>query len=156
MQAKKRSVITELSSGELGFLVTDVRNHFLAAVERELEPLQITAAQFVVLNSIMLGKGRTLSEFCRLLAYDSGAMARLLDRIEAKGMIRRVDNPADRRSYIVELTEQGQAVFPQARRGTEVAFRRLLAGFSEADAEMLRGLLKRILANAAESMPTGS
>jgi DNA-binding MarR family transcriptional regulator len=149
MAAKKCSVVAELSSGELGFVVTDVRNQILGGIERELEPLQITAAQFVVLNSIVSGKGRTLSEFCRVLGYDSGAMTRLLDRIEAKGIIRRVENPADRRSYIVELTEQGQAVFPQARLGTEVAFRRLLAGFSEADAEMLRGLLKRILANAA-------
>ncbi|GLC91042.1 MarR family transcriptional regulator [Cupriavidus sp. TA19] len=143
-------MIAELSSGELGFLVTDVRNQLLAGVERELEPLQITAAQFVVLNSIMSGKGRTLSEFCRLLGYDSGAMTRLLDRIEAKGIIRRVVNPTDRRSFIVELTEQGQAVFPQARKGTEVAIRRLLAGFSEADAQTLRGMLRRILANAAE------
>ncbi|AGW92771.1 MarR family transcriptional regulator [Ralstonia pickettii DTP0602] len=150
MDAKKRSVIAELSTGELGFLVTEVRNHLLAGVERELEPLQITAAQFVVLNSIMSGKGRTLSEFCRLLGYDSGAMTRLLDRIEAKGIIRRVENPAERRSHIVELTEQGKAVFPQARLGTEVAIRRLLAGFSENDAEALRGMLKRILANAAE------
>jgi DNA-binding MarR family transcriptional regulator len=61
-----------------------------------------------------------------------------------------VENPADRRSYIVELTEQGQAVFPQARQGTEAAFRRLLAGFSETDADTLRGMLRRILANAAE------
>ncbi|WP_042877352.1 MarR family winged helix-turn-helix transcriptional regulator [Cupriavidus necator] len=150
MEAKKRSVIAELSTGELGFLVTEVRSHLLAGVERELEPLQITAAQFVVLNSIMSGKGRTLSEFCRLLGYDSGAMTRLLDRIEAKGIIRRVENPADRRSHLVELTEQGQAVFPQARLGTEVAIRRLLSGFSENDAEALREMLKRIVANAAE------
>lgn len=150
MEAKKRSVVAELSTGELGFLVTEVRNHLLAGVERELEPLHITAAQFVVLNSIMSGKGRTLSEFCRLLGYDSGAMTRLLDRIEAKGVIRRVENPADRRSHIVELTEQGLAIFPQARLGTEVAIRRLLAGFNENDAEALRGMLKRIVANAAE------
>ncbi len=150
MEANKHSVITELSTGELGYLVTEVRNHLLAGLERELEPLQITAAQFVVLNSIRSGKGRTLSEFCRLLAYDSGAMTRLLDRIEAKGIIRRVENPADRRSHIVELTEQGQAVFPRAQLGTEVAIRRLLAGFSENDAQALRGMLKRIAANAAK------
>ncbi|MCO4865795.1 MarR family transcriptional regulator [Cupriavidus sp. WGlv3] len=151
MQAKKRSIIAELSSGELGYLVTEVRNHLLAGIERELSPLQITAAQFVVLNSIVSGKGRTLSEFCKLLGYDSGAMTRLLDRIEAKGIIRRVENPADRRSCLVELTEHGKAVFPQARQGTQSAFRRMLSGFSEDDAETLRGLLHRILANKTEA-----
>ncbi|MNW17337.1 hypothetical protein D3C71_2165010 [compost metagenome] len=59
-----------------------------------------------------------------------------------------MENEADRRSSLIELTEQGQAAFPQARQATEVAFRRLLAGFSEEDAETLHKLLSRILMNA--------
>ncbi|MNT60089.1 Multiple antibiotic resistance protein MarR [compost metagenome] len=102
----------------------------------------------MVLNCIVKGWGRTLSDFCRVLAYDSGAMTRLLDRIEAKGFIRRVENATDRRSSLIELTEQAQAAFPQARQATEVAIRRLLDGFSEADAETLHKLLSRILINA--------
>jgi len=142
------SVLDELCTGELGFLVTSVRNGIHEALDRELAPLQITVQQYVVLNCTVKGWGRTLSDFCRVLAYDSGAMTRLLDRIAAKGFIRRVENESDRRSSLIELTEQGKAAFPLARQLTEVAFRRLLDGFSEAEAELLQKLLSRILINA--------
>lgn len=148
MSNAKPSVLDDFCTGELGFMVTSVRAGILDALDRELAPLQITVQQYVVLNCIVKGWGRTLSDFCRVLAYDSGAMTRLLDRIAAKGFIRRVENEADRRSSIIELTEQGLAAFPQARQATEVAFRRLLAGFSEEDAETLQKLLSRILMNA--------
>ena len=136
-------------TGELGFMVTSVRNSIHEALERELAPFELTTPQYVVLNCLAKGWGRTLSDFCRVLAYDSGAMTRLLDRIVAKGFIRRVENEADRRSYLIELTEQGQAALPQALAAAEVAMQRLLAGFSEGDAEMLHKLLSRLLVNAA-------
>ena len=149
MKSPKNVTNDLLSTGELGFLVSAVRSAIWNAVEAELEPLDISAAQFVVFNSIALGKGRTIGEFCRLLGYDSGAMTRLLDRIEKKGLIRRVNNPEDRRSYLVELTPESRAMFPLAKRRVELVFRRLLAGFSNAQAEELKHSLERILANAA-------
>lgn len=149
MSTSKKETIDMLSTGELGFLVSAVRSSIWNAIERELKPLDISAAQFVVFNSIALGKGRTIGEFCRLLGYDSGAMTRLLDRIERKGLIRRVTNPEDRRSYLIELTAESRTIFPQARRRVEAVFHRLLAGFSDAQAKALKRSLERVLANAA-------
>lgn len=148
MATAKPAVLDRLYTGELGFMITSVRGSIHDALERELAPFDLTTPQYVVLNCLAKGWGRTLSDFCRVLAYDSGAMTRLLDRIVAKGYIRRVENEADRRSYLIELTEQGQAALPQALAATEVAMRRLLAGFSEADAEALHKLLSRVLMNA--------
>ncbi|AYD65183.1 MarR family transcriptional regulator [Achromobacter sp. B7] len=148
MATAKPAVLDRFYTGELGFMITSVRGSIHDALERELAPFDLTTPQYVVLNCLAKGWGRTLSDFCRVLAYDSGAMTRLLDRIVAKGYIRRVENEADRRSYLIELTEQGQAALPQALAATEVAMRGLLAGFSEADAETLHKLLSRVLMNA--------
>ncbi|MFY0480293.1 MarR family winged helix-turn-helix transcriptional regulator [Achromobacter marplatensis] len=145
----KPTVLDRFHTGELGFMVTSVRNSIYDALERELAPFELTTPQYVVLNCLAKGWGRTLSDFCRVLAYDSGAMTRLLDRIAAKGFIRRVENEADRRSYLIELTEQGQAALPQVLSAIDVAMRRLLKGFSEDDAETLHKLLSRLLVNAA-------
>ena len=140
-----------LSGGELGFLVSAARSAIWSSIEAELQPLDITAAQFVVFNSIAQGKGRTIGEFCRLLGYDSGAMTRLLDRIEKKGLIRRVPNPEDRRSFLLELTPESRAVFPQAKKRVRAVFKRLLAGIDEKQAAVLRQSLEQLLANAARS-----
>ena len=125
-------VISQLSTGELGFMITGVRNAIWSSIERELEPLDITAAQFVVFNSIAKGRGSTIGDLCRVLGYDSGAMTRLLDRIEKEGLLRRVANPDDRRSYLIELTEQSAALVPEgADAQVQAVFGELLKGFDE-------------------------
>ncbi|HET6906522.1 MAG TPA: MarR family transcriptional regulator [Rhodanobacteraceae bacterium] len=149
MSTSRKNTIDTLSTGELGFLVSAVRSSIWDSIEAELKPLDISPAQFVVFNSIALGKGRTIGEFCRLLGYDSGAMTRLLDRMEKKGLIRRVANPEDRRSYLIELSDESRAMFPQARRRVEAVFRRLLGGFSNVQAEAFKRSLEQVLANAA-------
>lgn len=147
----KQDTIATLSNGDLGFLVSAVRNAIWSAIETELRPLDVTTAQFVVLNSIALGRGRTIGEFCRLLGYDSGAMTRLLDRIEKKSLVRRVANPDDRRSFLIELTPDGKALFPQVRRKVQAVFKRLLTGFSEEQAANLKQLLEQLMANATRT-----
>lgn len=44
------------------------------------------------------------------LEMTTGAVTAILDRLETAGMLRRLPNPADRRSTLVELTAEGQAV----------------------------------------------
>lgn len=149
MNTARKSTIDMLSTGELGFLVSAVRSAIWDAVDAELKPLDLSPAQFVVFNSIALGKGRTIGEFCQLLGYDSGAMTRLLDRMEKKSLIRRVTNPEDRRSYLIELTAESRAMFPQAKRRVETVLRRLLAGFSNVQADAFKRSLEQVLANAA-------
>lgn len=151
MKKPKPDVVSQLSTGELGFLVTGVRNAIWTSIDRELQPLDITTAQFVVFNSIAKGKGSTIGELCRVIGYDSGAMTRLLDRIEKKGLVRRVANPDDRRSYLIELTEESGALVPQARRQVQKVFAALLKGFSDDEATELKAALEKILENAASA-----
>ncbi|WP_426687955.1 MarR family winged helix-turn-helix transcriptional regulator [Rhodanobacter ginsengiterrae] len=151
MKTTPASIKSQLSTGELGFLITGVRNAIWSSIERELQPLDITAAQFVVFNTIAKGRGSTIGDLCRVLGYDSGAMTRLLDRIEKKGLVRRVANPDDRRSYLIELTEQSAALVPKARRQVQAVFGELLQGFEEREAVALKASLEKILENAART-----
>jgi DNA-binding MarR family transcriptional regulator len=145
------SAVARLATGELGFLISAVRNAIWGAIESELASLDITTAQYIVFNSIAQGRGRTIGDLCRVLGYDSGAMTRLLDRVEKKGLVRRVANPDDRRSYLLELTPESSALFPQAKRRVEAVFKRLLGGFDEAQASALKAALEQVLANAART-----
>lgn len=151
MKSPKSNVISQLSTGELGFLVTGVRNAIWTSIDRELQPLDITTAQFVVFDSIARSGGSTIGALCRVIGYDSGAMTRLLDRIEKKGLVRRVANPNDRRSFLIELTEESAALVPKARRKVHSAFAPLLQGFSDREAAALRASLEKVLENAARA-----
>lgn len=132
--------------GGLGYLLTLARNQNLAAIERELAPLNITASQFMVVVGIAHGRAKTLTEFSEFLGYDSGAMKRLLDRVEEKGIIRRVRSVADRRSQILELTDTGLALYPQIMGAVRRVHGRMLEGFTDEEAAQFQFFLQKIIA----------
>jgi DNA-binding MarR family transcriptional regulator len=94
-----------------------------------------------------MGQASTVAELARECQLDAGAMTRLLDRLEAKGLCRRVRSVADRRVVNIELTADGKQVaagIPQVLSRVQNAH---LAGFTREEFETLKGLLRRILEN---------
>lgn len=149
MKQPQDTVINRLSTGELGVLIGAVRSAIWKAIDRDLASLDITTAQFLLFGSIVLNNAQTVAEISRIMTYDSGAMTRLIDRIERKGLLRRVPNPNDRRSHLVKLTATSAQVFPEARRLVSDVYRRLLLNFSDRQALLLQQSLQRLLDNAA-------
>lgn len=137
-----------LMGGGLGHLSNAVRNAIFARLETELAPLELTSAQFVVVIGAMRKRARTVNEFCAFAGIDAGPMSRLLDRLEAKGIVRRVRDGTDRRQVQVELTDKGQALSPQIMPAITRVSKQFLAGFSEEEAIQLQVFLQRLLANA--------
>ena len=85
-------------------------------VEEELRAQGLSAAKFdVLLQLVKAGEPLPL----RLLAEGQHCvpsnMTTLIDRLEADGLVRRVDDPADRRSKRAQLTPEGEL---RARQGT--------------------------------------
>jgi DNA-binding MarR family transcriptional regulator len=74
-------------------------------------------------------------------------MTRLLDRLERKGLLRRLPHPQDRRSIIIEVTEQGRAVVPRLPVIFGTVSIRVFAGFSTAEVAQVSGMLHRMRDN---------
>ena len=132
----------------VGYLMRRILNIVAQEVERQLEPSDLTNAQWVPLFKLFMGSASTVAELARQCQLDAGAMTRLLDRLEAKGLCRRVRSLDDRRVVNIELTDEGVI----AAKGIPVVLSRVqnahLAGFSTEEFETLKGFLRRILANA--------
>lgn len=75
-------------------------------------------------------------------------MTRLLDRVEAKGLVRRVRSQEDRRVVNLELTEDGAEVAARVPYVLADISNTLLEGFSESEARTLQTLLQRLYENA--------
>src|ERR1700761_1392257 len=138
----------------VGHLMHRVRTEMLAAVDRELAAddelgkLEVTAAPFIIIWSLHNGAVKSASDLCRGMSYDAGAMTRMIDRLEEKGLIRRSRCPNDRRLINLELTEQGQAAMPRMRNVSVRVSNRFLQGFTKAEARQVEGFLTRMLENA--------
>ena len=132
----------------LSRLLGQVKLELLDALDRELAPLDITAAQYVVLVTLAEGPVDSASGLCRGVSYDPGAMTRMIDRLERKGLVRRVRSPDDRRKINLELTAEGRAVYPRLIESSVNVMNRYLRGFRRDEVEQLEAFLQRILANA--------
>lgn len=132
----------------VGYLMRRIISLVGHTVERELEPTGLTNAQWVPLLKLQMGLASTVAELARECDLDAGSMTRLLDRLEAKGLVARSRSVDDRRVVNLELTEAGRAAakeIPVALCGIQ---NQLLAGFSVDEWQALKDYLRRMLDTA--------
>jgi DNA-binding MarR family transcriptional regulator len=138
----------------VGQLMYRVRAAYMSALDQalaqepELAELEISGAQYVILNLLAQGGVDSAAQLCKDITYDGGAMTRMIDRLEAKGLIIRRRCPEDRRLNKLALTEAGRAAIPKLRACSVRILNHFLRGFSKADARQLESLLARMLENA--------
>lgn len=142
-------------SESIGYLMTRVKVEMLAALDRELaadahlSALGVTSAQFVVMVRLVGAADRkSASDLCKDLSYDAGAMTRMIDRLEKKGLVRRMRCVKDRRLIYLEATEAGRAAYPRMLEISVAVQNRFLRGMELPDARRLRDYLTRMLHNA--------
>ena len=134
----------------LGYLLTHVKQEWLDALEKELAPLDLTTAQYIVIVKLGSNRAGTPADLCKAMQYDTGAMTRLLDRVEAKGLIKRVAHGGDRRCVGLEITEEGKELYPKLIQILVGLNRKALKGFSKDEAASLERMLRRVALNLGD------
>ena len=139
---------------ELPSLIAQLRMAIIAGVNEEflgcedIASLEVTAAQFAILKNVLKGSAQSACELCKTMDYDRGAMSRMIDRLEAKQLVRRIPLAHTRRSVALEVTDAGKAAFPKMEACLDRVVARLLKGISGAQVREMETMLKRMLANA--------
>jgi len=131
----------------VGYLVTRVRASIFAGVDRELAPWGISAAQGSILIYIAHGRGDRAADIARDYDYDTGSMTRMVARLAAKRLLRRVPDENDRRVLRLELTAAGRKLTEQMAAMAVKVLNQHLRGFTRAELDQLKALLSRMLDN---------
>ena len=129
------------------YLMRRILTMMAGEVDEALEPRGLTSAQWVPLLKLHLGEASSVAELARECQLDAGAMTRLLDRLEAKGLVERVRSSEDRRVVNLELTQAGREAareIPAVLCKVQNAF---LQGLSIDEWQQLKDLLRRVLDN---------
>lgn len=137
----------------VGYLMRRIIALLAQGIERELEPAGLTNAQWVPLLKLYMGSGSTAAELARVCELDAGSMTRLLDRLEAKQLCRRIRSCDDRRVVNLELTDAGRLAAQEIPGILCKVQNTLLAGFSLDEWQNLKGYLRRML-DAAQNLQT--
>jgi DNA-binding MarR family transcriptional regulator len=144
-------------SNSLAPLLSQVRMAMLSGVDQEflrddeVAALEVTAAQFVIIANVLKGHANSACELCKYMDYDRGAMSRMIDRLETKGLLRRVALAHTRRTMALEVTDAGKAAFPKMQACLTKVVNRLLKGVTKSQVREVEKTLKRMLANSCET-----
>jgi DNA-binding MarR family transcriptional regulator len=117
----------ELTEGDYGVLV---------ALRRSGDPFELTP-----------------TELARTRMMTSGGMTAVIDRLDRRGLLERLPNPADRRGSIVRLTGEGRSVIDRAMEAHTAVEHELIAALDDQDRDRLASLLGNLLRSNEPGRP---
>lgn len=132
----------------VGYLLKRTGSTLAIAIDRALAEYEMTHAQLGIFLKLLHKQANTAADLARETMSDTGSMTRILDRLEEKGFIQRTRSSADRRVVQVELTPKGERLADTVSEVAMTVLNHHLRGFSLDEVEQLKGLLRRMIANA--------
>lgn len=103
--------MTSALTDHLGYWLRLVSNAVSASFARRLSDQGISVAEWVLLRLVLAGEGQP-SALARRMGMTKGAISKLADRLEARGLVERRTDPQDGRAQLLRLTEAGAALVP--------------------------------------------
>lgn len=135
---------------DLGFLMARTYRSMRRALMARLAPRGITYPQFQVLNALCQEDNVSQVALAGRVNVDKTSLARMLDRMEGTGLIRRSVDPADSRANLIALTRKGQHLAAQVLPLRRLVLRRAVQGLGEKEVIDLKRCLNRIYGNLQE------
>jgi MarR family transcriptional regulator, transcriptional regulator for hemolysin len=142
-----RLMLREDLSRNFGFLLNDVARLMRTAYDRRIRKLGLTRAQWWVLTHLYRSNGVSQTELAETLEIEKPTLGRLLDRLEAKGWVKREHDAKDRRVWRVHLTDEVEPALRTMRAIAKDLRRDALTGIGAAERERFVDTLLAIKEN---------
>ena len=132
-------------------------NQTARAVERAFDGALAEAGGtlpvWLILLNLKIGKPGTQRDLAEAVGIREATLTHHLNAMDARGLVTRTRDAANRRVQVVALTEAGEAAFARLRDAAITFDAKLRAGLADADLATLSALLGRLAANAGAMSP---
>ncbi|SIT36830.1 Transcriptional regulator, MarR family [Paraburkholderia piptadeniae] len=129
----------------VGFQLVKARNLIVTEMDAALKELDISGQQMGIVLMLRQNLASTPFELSKMLGIDTGLMTRMLDKLEARGLLVRSRDQQDRRVVNLSLTKDGIAVADQIPEIAPDVLNARLKDFTKAELTELRRLLRKFL-----------
>jgi DNA-binding MarR family transcriptional regulator len=130
-------------------------NHGLDRASRGMQAqFGVTGPQRLVLRIVGSFPGLSAGDLARTLHVHPSTLTGILQRLERRGLLRRLIDPADARRVQLEVTTRGKRMTVPAVGTVESAIKRLMSAWTEAELSVTRRTLAAI-AEELDGSPTG-
>ncbi|QNP40308.1 MarR family winged helix-turn-helix transcriptional regulator [Lysobacter solisilvae (ex Woo and Kim 2020)] len=136
----------------LALLLREIRAGFWTRMEAELRAAghELNFSQYITLKHLAEGTA-SVTDLAAVAQLNPGAMTRLLDKLEQRGIVARVADPKDRRALRIHLTDTGVAIWRDINHCGQRVRERATRGMSDADRDTLARLLTLVRDNLSSS-----
>ncbi|OBQ67297.1 MarR family winged helix-turn-helix transcriptional regulator [Mesorhizobium erdmanii] len=135
------------SSPNISFVLHDVARLLRKRFEQRSLTSGLTRAQWQVLACLCLHEGIHQNKLADLIEIMPITLARLLDKMEARGFVERRPNPADRRAWLLYLTPKARPLVATMRGNGQKTRDEAFAGLSSDAQQHLLQTLSLIKSN---------
>ena len=129
---------------DLGALLARAMRRIMEAERPLLEGHGVSMWAYVALTLLARGPAPTQLALAEAMGYDKTRLIKILDGLEADGLISRAPDPSDRRARVIELTPQGRAKFAAIQQDIHAMEDELLSTLSVPERKALRTALPRL------------
>ena len=133
-----------LDGASPAFLLAQVGAHAAAKFAERLGPIGLTPAHVGSLRVIAVSAGSSQQEVAERLGMFPSRLVALVDELQDRGLVERLENPRDRRIYLLQLTTRGQEVLQSIGRVAREHQDALLAALNMEERDLLASLLLRV------------
>jgi MarR family transcriptional regulator for hemolysin len=140
----------------LGFLLHDVARLLRKRFEQNARDLGLTRAQWQVLAHLARNEGIHQGGLADILELEPISLGRILDRLQAAGLVERRPHPKDRRAWLLFLRPKAHPVLEKMRAIGAATRAEALAGVPEAEREQLIHILTAMKENLIAASANGS
>jgi len=109
-----------------------------------IRTLGLTPSQFDIVATLGNTNGMNFRELGEKTLITKGTLTGVVDRLEAKNLVRRVASPNDGRSHTVQLTSGGEALFSRIFPAHVKHIGQAFVTFSQEDLDSLEASLHRL------------
>jgi len=118
--------------------------HLLRQVRVQDSATGLAPARLSALSVLVFGGAMSLNDLAKAEQVRPPTMSRIVDALEAEGLIRRTVNPQDRRAVVLEATEKGTAILWAGRKRRVRFLAKHLSRLSEQERRQIDGAIKSI------------
>lgn len=127
---------------DLLLLLHDVARLLRTRFDQRARAKGMTRAQWVILARVSANPGLSQNELAAILEVEPISVGRLVDRLEARALVERRADPADRRIWRLHLLPAAEPILEEISRARDVLGEQLLDGFDAASrTQMVDALL---------------
>ncbi len=131
---------------------SDLLHAFKSALQDELSNagVSLTPTEVKVLRVIERQDSCTPLRLTRVLNRDKAQITRMLATLEKKQLIARKQNPEDKRSQLIEVTDYGSQLIKESKRPEAHITERMATGVSAADLTKCLNILNKLSRNLSQ------